>query len=160
MYVASEVNYRTYGFRHRAAGREAQVSVSNGGITAEESQGPTRQVDVSFGSSRPSATSQQNGSVQSGRHLRPLPPPSRSAQYPCSGTVTRCQQTGSVSPLSFSFTYQSNHTLSTAFRCVQILIEEKLRQYRAAVSQIVQLEDATEKVITNLLFSTFSITKH
>uniref|UniRef100_A0A914XBB0 Unconventional myosin-IXb n=2 Tax=Plectus sambesii TaxID=2011161 RepID=A0A914XBB0_9BILA len=34
--------------------------------------------------------------------------------------------------------------------CVQALIEEKLRQYRATVNQIVELEHATEKVTENL----------
>lgn len=34
--------------------------------------------------------------------------------------------------------------------CVQTLIEEKLRQYRGTLSQIVELENATEKVSENL----------
>lgn len=41
--------------------------------------------------------------------------------------------------------------------CIQTLIEEKMKQYRATLINIVQLEDASEKVrsVLSILFSSF-----
>ena len=45
---------------------------------------------------------------------------------------------------------QDTTTLWHFCSCIQALIEEKLRQYRLTVDEIVNLEQATEKVSENL----------
>ena len=129
-------------FRSGGHGGEDPLSVDHDRPPPEVQPGPPRPAHVPPGPSGPPGIRQQNGGLQPRSHLRPLhPPPARHrprpglwfALYPLSRRVQ--EQLADVSRQAV---------------CVQTLIEEKLRQYKATLNNIVELENASHKVSVNL----------
>ncbi|KIH64249.1 RhoGAP domain protein [Ancylostoma duodenale] len=91
---------------------------------------------------------QQNGPLQSGTHLRALYPKETRCRARSSGSTMITLRYGSKRSDS-EFQEQLNDVTRQAI-CVQTLIEEKLRQYKATMINIVEIEDASQKVSANL----------